>query len=336
MWFFRRRSSELELEQGTTYTLVRRLGAGGMGSVYEALQHGAHGFTKRVAVKLIHKSVAANPEFLENFVGEAKLVAQLVHSNIVQTYQLGTSRNGPFIAMEFLQGVDLMQLMQVQASRDSRIPVELAVFIASRVCRGLAYAHEKRGLQGEPLGIVHRDISSQNIMVSREGDVKITDFGMAKAINLMIDGEGEIIMGKWRYMSPEQASGGKTDPRSDIFSLGVVLSEMLAGINIFAAEHSTEERKRVRELELPNFCEFSKEIDPGLNAILMRMLARRPEDRYGSAAELLVELEKYIYARGYGPTSETLARYMLEHTPQPVNTGSREFTTVLLKGDVEK
>lgn len=304
---------EMKLEHHTKYSLVRCLGEGGMGSVYEALQHGADGFTKRVAIKLIHNSIAERPEFLQNFVGEAKLVAQLVHTNIVQTYQLGHSEAGPFIAMELIHGTDLLQLLNAHAARDLRLPVSMAVFIASRICRGLSYAHSRKGAEGESLGIVHRDISPQNIMISREGDVKITDFGMAKALNLMLDGEGEIIMGKICYMSPEQARGDKTDARSDIFSIGVVLSEMLVGLNIFSAEKTKEEKMRILELEIPDFHELSEEIDPVLNSILTKTLARDPKERYQTASALLVDLERFIYSGGYGPTMETLAEYIEDY-----------------------
>ncbi len=301
-----------KLEQSTTYSLERCLGAGGMGSVYEAVQHGADGFTKRVAIKLIHGSVAERPEFLHNFVGEAKLVSQLVHANIVQTYQLGRNDQGPFIAMEYIEGADLLQLLRMHAARDQRMPVALAVFVVSRVCRGLAYAHTRKDADGVPLGIVHRDISPQNVMISREGDVKITDFGMAKGLNLMIDGEGEIVMGKIRYMSPEQAGGERTDGRSDLFSVGVMLTEILVGANIFAAEKSSEERKRITEMVIPDFHELCPEVDVELAGIIKRALARNVADRYQTASELLVDLEKFIYSVGYGPTSDTLAEYIRE------------------------
>jgi len=313
----------LEFEQQTAYTMVRRIGEGGMGSVYEALQHGADGFSKRVAIKLIRDSVVSqHPKFLQNFVGEAKLVAQLVHPNIVQTYQLGRYRDAPFIAMEFLDGMDLLQLMNDHVARETLLPVSLAVFIASRVCRGLAYAHTKIGTDGQPLGIVHRDISPQNIMISREGDVKITDFGLAKALNFMVDGEGDVIVGKVRYMSPEQARGDRTDGRSDLFSVGIVLSEMLVGVNIFAAEDSSEERTRILDLEIPDFQKLCSDLNPALNKILKYALARDHNERYPNALEMLVELERFIYSDGYGPTSETLAQYVKEHLERPLPSPS--------------
>jgi len=303
----------MDLEQPTRYSIVRQLGEGGMGEVYEAIQHGADGFVKRVAIKLIRNWVAEKPEFLQNFVGEAKLVAQLVHTNIVQTYQFGHSNGSPFIAMEYIQGTDLLQMLHVHAARELCLPVDLAVFIASRVCRGLAYAHTRIDANGESLGIVHRDISPPNIMISREGDVKITDFGMAKALNLMLDGEGEIVMGKACYMSPEQARGERTDGRSDLFSTGVVLSEMLIGANIFSAQDPSEIIQRILEMEIPDIRDLCPEVGEDLSRILKRAMARDLSRRYGNAGEMLVDLERFIYSAGYGPTSETLAEYVRDY-----------------------
>jgi len=317
------------LEQKTTYTLIRRMGEGGMGTVYEAVQHGADDFTKRVAVKLIRSWVAGKPEFLRNFVGEAKLVAQLVHTNIVQTYQLGVSQGSPFIAMEYIHGMDLLQLLHIHAAREIKMPVPMAVFIASRVCRGLAYAHNKKAPDGKRLGLVHRDISPQNIMISREGDVKITDFGMAKALNYMFDGEGDVIMGKICYMSPEQAEGASTDCRSDLFSTGVVLSEMLVGMNIFAADDTEEILRRVTKMDIPDFRDLSSEVSPDLAIILNKALARDPNERYQDASLMLVDLERFIYSAGYGPTSETLAEYVRGYIDEKTHQTTRSGTTLL-------
>jgi eukaryotic-like serine/threonine-protein kinase len=319
------------LDQQTTYSLVRRMGEGGMGTVYEAIQHGADGFTKRVAIKQLREWVLEKPEFLQNFVGEAKLVAQLIHTNIVQTYQLGISKGSPFIAMEYIHGVDLLQLLSIHTARNKPIPVPLAVFIASRICRGLAYAHQRRDPEGRLLGIVHRDISPQNIMISAEGDVKITDFGMAKAVNYMLDGEGEIIMGKLCYMSPEQAEGGITDARSDLYSTGVVLSELLTGVNVFAAQDSQEVIRRVVDLEVPDFRELCPSVDDKLGIILSKALHKDPNQRYQEASTMLVDLEKYIYSAGYGPTSETLAQYVQSFIPQ-LSQYKKSGGTALLKG----
>lgn len=322
--------TQLKLEQHTYYTLTGCLGEGGMGTVFEAIQHGADGFVKKVVIKLIRNSIAERPEFLQNFVGEAKLVAQLIHANIVQTYQLGRFHEAPFIVMEYINGTDLQQLLRIHATRELAVPVPLAVFIASRVCRGLAYAHTRKGPDNTPLGIVHRDISPSNIMISREGDVKITDFGLAKAANLMLDAEGRLIVGKLRYMSPEQARGDTTDARSDLFSVGIMLSELLIGLNIFAAASSQEEKVRILELEIPDFSEICARVDPPLTKILRRALARDPDERYPDATTMLVDLERHIYSKGYGPTMETLAAYMQEHVAFADFSAPRSGNTSIL------
>src|SRR5262249_35690545 len=204
-----------------------------MGVVYEAEQHGTRKFVKRVAIKVIRQDYASQKQFIENFVGEAKLVADLIHTNIVQTYHLGESRGVYFMAMELIRGVNLEQFAQQLRDKKRQLPRELAIFIVSRVARGLAYAHAKTDKDGKSLGIVHRDVSFKNIMIAFEGDVKLTDFGIAKARGFLTDQEGEVVAGKADYMSPEQADFQITDKRSDLFSAGVVLAHLLLGKNIF-------------------------------------------------------------------------------------------------------
>ena len=214
------------------YEVVRKIFEGGMGMVYEAEQNGARNFVKRVAIKIIRSNYASQKMFIENFIGEAKLVADLIHTNIVQTYHLGEANGVYFIAMELIRGVNLEQFTRQLTEKRRVLPKELAVFITSRVARGLAYAHAKTDKDGKPLGIVHRDVSFKNIMIAFEGDVKLTDFGIAKARGFLTDQEGEVVAGKADYMSPEQADFQVTDKRSDLFSAGVVLAHLLLGRNI--------------------------------------------------------------------------------------------------------
>src|SRR5436190_21308128 len=231
------------------YEVVRKLYEGGMGIVYEAEQLGARGFVKRVAIKVIRQNYADQKQFIENFIGEAKLVADLIHTNIVQTYHLGETQGIYFIAMELIRGANLEQFSQQMVDRKRVLSKELAVFIVSRVARGLAYAHAKTDKDGRHLGIVHRDVSFKNIMIAFEGDVKLTDFGIAKARGFLQDYEGEVVAGKADFMSPEQASFKITDKRSDLFSAGVVLAHLVLGYNIFKG--STPEESRDRIMTLP-------------------------------------------------------------------------------------
>lgn len=300
------------------YDIVRKISEGGMGIVYEAEQHGARGFVKRVAIKIIRDHFAKQPIFIENFIGEAKLVADLIHTNIVQTYHLGEANGKYFIAMELIRGVNLEQLLQLLTSKGDRLPKELAVFIASRVARGLAYAHAKTDKDGRPLGIVHRDVSFKNVLIAFEGDVKLTDFGIAKARGFLLDKEGEVIAGKADYMSPEQASFQQTDHRSDLFSMGVVLAHLLLGYNIFKGATPEESRQRIISQSIPDFRTLDERIDDRLNEILQRLLTRELTGRYQTADEVLFDLEHYIYHRGYGPTNETLGRFVRELCGQTV------------------
>jgi serine/threonine-protein kinase len=210
------------------------------------------------------------------------------------------------------------------------LPVELAVFITSRVARGLAYAHAKTDVSGKTLGIVHRDVSFKNIMIAFAGDVKLTDFGIAKARGFLQDNEGEVVAGKADYMSPEQADFQITDKRSDIFSTGVVLGNLLLGYNVFKGSNAEESRDRIMTLPLPNFSQINPAIDKRLNEILQRTLSRDLSQRYATADELLYELEYYIYHKGYGPTNETLGKYMRELFGQTVPNGEdKGHTTVV-------
>jgi eukaryotic-like serine/threonine-protein kinase len=283
-----------------------------MGIVYEAEQQGVRNFVKRIAIKVIRQSYANQKNFLENFVGEAKLVADLIHTNIVQTYHLGESRGVYFIAMELIRGVNLEQFMQQVDDKNRTLPGELAVFITSRIARGLAYAHAKTDRLGSTLGIVHRDVSFKNIMIAFEGDVKLTDFGIAKARGFLLDQEGEVVAGKADFMSPEQADFQITDKRSDLFSTGVVLANLLLGRNIFKGKTADESRDRILTLPIPDFRELDPRIDDRLNQIIQRSLSRDLSQRYQTADELLYELEHLIYHKGYGPTNETLGKFIRE------------------------
>jgi serine/threonine-protein kinase len=292
------------------YEIVRKIFEGGMGIVYEAEQKGARDFVKRVAIKIIRSNFARQKMFLDNFIGEAKLVADLIHTNIVQTYHLGEARGACFIAMELIRGVNLEQFAHRLAEANRPLPPELAIFIASRVARGLAYAHAKTDREGRPLGIVHRDVSFKNIMVAFEGDVKLTDFGIAKARGFLQHQEGEVAAGKADYMSPEQADFQITDKRSDLFSTGIVLAQLLLSRNLFKGSSAEESRQRILTLPIPDFRTLSPTIDDRLERILQKALARDLAQRYQTADELLYDLEYAIYHQGYGPTNETLGRFV--------------------------
>ena len=315
------------------YEIIRKIFEGGMGVVYEAEQLGARDFVKRVAIKIIRPHFASQKMFIENFVGEAKLVADLIHTNIVQTYQLGEANGQCFIAMELIRGVNLEQFTQQLTEKKRVLPKDLAVFITSRIARGLAYAHAKTDRFGKPLGIVHRDVSFKNIMIAFEGDVKLTDFGIAKARGFLTDQEGEVVAGKPDCMSPEPAGFQVTDKRSDLFSTGVVLAHLLLGYNIFKGATAEESRQRILTQPIPDFRALDHRIDDQLNDLLHHCLVRDPNRRYATAEQLLRDLEFYIYGAGYGPTNETLGKFIRElfgQEPSPVAADQTVAKTVLI------
>lgn len=293
-----------------TYKMTRLIAEGGMGAVYEAQQFGDQDFQKTVAIKTILESFSTNAEFVRLFIGEAKLVADLVHENIVQVYHLGKAGNIYYIALEFVEGINLEQFMDYHATRTMSMPIELGAFVISRVCRGLEYAHNKRGRDSIALNIVHRDVSPKNVMLNYEGVVKLTDFGIAKAVRVMEQQEGEVLMGKVEYMSPEQAQYLPTDRRSDIFSLGIVMYELLTGKHIFETDDIYQTLDNVKEAPIPHPKVARPELPDMLCDILMKALERDLSKRYQTAGEMGVDLEYYMYHKGYGPTNVTLGNYL--------------------------
>ncbi|PYV19422.1 MAG: hypothetical protein DMG07_01895 [Acidobacteria bacterium] len=304
-----------EISDSSRFRLVRKISEGGMGSVYEATLYGVRGFEKTVAIKTVLETLSQNPEFVEMFIGEAKLVADLVHQNICQVYQLGKFGSRYYIAMEYVAGVDLAHFIVKQMELRTFVPPDLGTFIISRVCRGLEYAHCKRDRQGQLLGVVHRDVSPKNIMISVEGEVKLTDFGVAKARNLMKDQEGKVLLGKAQYMSPEQAQLHPTDARSDLFSLGVVMFELLTNQKLFRGESTKHTLKNVLAKSIPTLRAYNPEVPEEIDRIFARAVERDLNKRYQSAAEMGYDLEYSIYAKGYGPTIVSLERYMRKLFP---------------------
>ncbi|MBQ94613.1 MAG: serine/threonine protein kinase [Actinobacteria bacterium] len=317
------------------FEVVEKIADGRMGAVFRAYQIGSEGFAKEVAIKVMHERFAMQRQFIENFIGEGKLVADLIHPQIVQIYNFGDEgkslyrrmgahsevklqgdQRAYYMVMEYIRGVNLAEFIREVNAQGRELPGPLAVFIASRIARGLAYAHGKKDAEGEPLGIVHRDVSPRSVMMSFEGDVKLTDFGVAKAAGLIEQNEGEQLSGTPEYMSPEQANFEVTDQRSDIFSNGIILAELLLGQNMFAGADAAESRQRITDLPIPQFRNESDYIDLRLDAILQKALAHDLEVRYSSAERLMKDLEYHMYHKGYGPTNETLAKFMKELLPE--------------------
>lgn len=309
--------------------IVRQIAEGGMGSVYEAVLYGTEGFQKTVALKTILEDFCADTEFIDLFIGEAKLVAQLSHGNIVQIFQLGKYKNHYYIAMEYVTGITLEQYLNRHLELGSPLPVDLSLYMISRLCRALEYAHNKRDRQGNRLGVVHRDVSPKNIMINSEGFVKLTDFGIAKAMNLMKNQEGEVLMGKAQYMSPEQARFEQTDLRSDIFSVGAVLWELLSnGQVLFEGEDTADTLSKVAKGEIPDIREINPDVDDEMHRILSLALERDLDRRYQSAGMMAYDIEYKLYRHGFGPDFVSLETYVKELFPEFEGQGGGSNTRV--------
>jgi len=299
------------------YRLIERLGKGGMAEVFKAKSFGVEGFEKVLVVKRILPELSRNARFVELFIHEAKLSVHLSHANIVQAFDLGMVGSNEdavlpsyFIAMEYVAGLDLAALLSRMRRRSVPLPIGLCVFVASEVCKGLEHAHRRCDERREPLGIVHRDVSPQNVLLSWEGDVKLTDFGIAKARDWQRGQPEGSLAGKAAYMSPEQARGESVDARSDIFSLGTVLYEMVTGTNPFRAASTGETLARVQTDSPTPVHALRQGVDPSLSAILGRAMALSARERYSSAGVFHDELLGFMYATGTRFSSNDLIEYL--------------------------
>lgn len=281
------------------YELGDLIARGGMAEVWAARLHGAEGFVKPVAIKRIREHISSDPEFVHLFIAEARLVAQLHHGNIVQIHDFDEVEGAYYLAMELVAGRDLRRVLIRAAERGRRLAPELGIHVAVEVAKGLMAAHEQRDDEGLPLGIVHRDLSPHNILLSYAGEVKVTDFGIAKAMakSQAEDTGRERIRGKVPYMSPEQVRGGEVDQRSDLFALGLILFELTTGRRRYAQGGEAELVRQVSEAALPDPAEHNAAISPALNAVIRRLLAPSPADRFGSAREVLQALHGSAGAR---------------------------------------
>jgi len=307
------------------YLLVHQLGRGGMAELFLAKQSGLKGFEKVLAIKKILPHLTQDPEFVSMFVNEGKLAALLTHQHIVQIFDLGHVDGVYYMAMEYVMGKDVRTLTAKNRERQGRLPVDYALLIVSQVASGLDYAHRKKDLNGRDLNIVHRDVSPQNILVSYEGEVKLVDFGIAKAAGSGQETQTGILKGKLAYMSPEQACGRAIDRRSDVFSLGIVLYELLTGRRLFKGDSdlSTLEQVRTANVEPPT--RFIQEIPPALETVVLKALARDPEQRFQTAAEFQSALEKIMAERGQGFSSLHLSQYMAAVFAEELRVDSERF-----------
>ena len=305
-----------EIQYLTSYQILRKIASGGMGSVYLAEQLGADGFRKIVAVKTIKKEYLKNKENVDLFVGEAKLVADLIHENVLQVYQLGQTKGVYYIVMEYAHGKNLADFIRAHKDMHKVSNVDIGAFVISRVCRALNYAHEAKDMRGQPLNIVHRDVTPSNVIITYGGVVKLTDFGIAKAVIMNTPDEAEVIMGKLPYMSPEQAKFVGTTRQSDVFSLGLVMYELLTNTVVYNVNDIDDLVDKMDNYSIKPPRRLNPHIPEKLEQIMIRALEVNPANRYQTAREFGQDLEHYMYDGGYGPTNEKLQRYLQRLFPQ--------------------
>ena len=265
------------------YNLIEKLEAGGMAEVFLAEATSVQGFKKRVAIKRVLPHLASHKNFIGMFLDEARLGARLSHANIVSVFDIGKSDNSFFIVMEFIDGSNLKKIMETLRLKGKPFPLKDVIFIAMEACRGLSYAHELTDDDGGPLDLVHRDVSPPNILISKRGEVKVTDFGLAKARTQLERTDPGVVKGKFSYLSPEVANGQDVDERADIFALGVCMWEMLSGRRLFLGDTDYDTVQAVSSAEVPSLVGDHPEVDAEFEALLMKTLARRPEDRVQTA-----------------------------------------------------
>jgi serine/threonine protein kinase/cytochrome c-type biogenesis protein CcmH/NrfG len=291
------------------YLILDKIATGGMAELYQAKITSVEGFEKLVAIKKILPNLSQDKNLVNMFIDEAKLAAMLTHQNIAQIYDLGSKEGAYFIAMEYISGKDLRIIINKSKEKGLPLTLENALYITSRICSGLDYSHNLKDFQGNPLKLIHRDISPQNILVTYEGEIKIVDFGIAKAAKKTSDTREGLIKGKVAYMSPEQASSKPIDNRSDIFSTGILLWELVTGERMFAGT-DLKVLDRVRKADFQPAEAIVPDLPFEVVEILSKALARSPSRRYKSCAAMQADLEKCLSSFEVRPGAEGLSQYM--------------------------
>ncbi len=293
-----------------SYKIVEKIDMGGMAEVYRARAVSMKGFEKEVAVKRVLPSLTRNRRFVSMFLDEARLSMGLNHPNIVQVFDVGRAEGTYYIVMEFVEGLNLRRAFQKNAERAKGMPLSIAAFILTEILKGLAYAHEKHDDDGRLLHVVHRDVSPPNVLISRAGDVKLTDFGLAKAESQLTETDPGVVKGKFSYLSPEACQGKSIDHRADIFSAGIILWELLANRRLFVGKNDMETVDLIRSPQIPSLSLLNSEIDPEFEAIVGKALREEPSRRYTSAREFGQAINNYLFSHGLKVDAYDLANYV--------------------------
>jgi serine/threonine-protein kinase len=304
------RAEPLQVRQFGPYILVRKLAEGGMAEIFLAKQVGAEGFERNVVIKRMLRHLSGVGDFVEMFLNEARLAALLAHPNIVQIYDLGQADGCYFICMEYLAGEDFSTVLRTAGRRREYVPLGITVRVIADAALGLHYAHEFLDPQGKPLKLVHRDISPSNIFVTYQGQVKLLDFGIAKAESSITKTAAGVVKGKYMYMSPEQARGQSVDRRADVFSLGVSLYEALTNVRPFAHDNDLAILNAVLKGQYTPPRKLRPDIPPELEAVIVKALSARLSDRYPSAAALAADLEEFAASNTSSSGGTQVAAYL--------------------------
>jgi serine/threonine-protein kinase len=301
----------MEMESFGKYLLLERLASGGMAEVYLAKLIGANGINKFVAIKRILPQYSDNSDFVDMFKEEAKIAVNLNHSNIVSIYDFGVEKSQFYLVMEFVEGQNMRQVLNHLKKENKDFSIDQIVYMIKEVAAGLDHAHRcLDGTTGRPLNITHRDMSPQNVMISFEGEVKVVDFGIAKAETQMEHTRAGTIKGKFGYMSPEQAEGHPVDPRTDVFSLGIVLWELLAKDRLFTGQNEAATLRKVRECQVPSLRKINPNIPPELERICMKALAKDKSLRYQTAAAFHKDLNRFLNTQFPEFSTQEFSKFM--------------------------
>jgi eukaryotic-like serine/threonine-protein kinase len=291
------------MSENQRYRVIKRLASGGMAEVFVAESAGIEGFRKQVAIKRVLPQLSKNEQFIDMFLDEARLSGRLAHSNVVSVFDIGVGDNTYFIVMEYVDGADLKQVMEYQKKLGKPMSVEAACFIVTKICQGLAYAHDLHTPDGEPLNIVHRDVTPANVLITRHGEIKIVDFGLAKASSQLASSDAGVIKGKFGYLAPETVMELGADNRVDVFAAGIILWELLAGRRLFLGDTDFGTVKLVREAKIPPLAPINASVPPSLEKILHKALAKDRDKRYLTARDFATDLITFLYQYGK-PVSE--------------------------------